>query len=312
EEEEEGGEKYESNDTSLTVKNSYNAHESNKTVQNKTNITYRFFEDFNLIRTLGSGSYGCVFEAEKILENMVYAVKRVQLQKSPDAEPAEHEKKLTKAWMEVTTMAKLNHRGIVRYYNAWIEEPTPCDVFVYIQMQLCTSTLKEWLKANQKPRDMGRMKAWMKQLLEAVAYIHEKNFIHRDLKPSNILFDGEDELKICDLGIAAAFEIRDDGKEATNTRTMGKGTSLYMSPEQSFWLYKSAVDVFTLGLIFAEISVPMKGAGRKQIFANYRTGMPNYILMDAATKELIEWMTTVDSDDRPSSRQVLHSRFFSD
>ncbi|GMT16209.1 hypothetical protein PFISCL1PPCAC_7506, partial [Pristionchus fissidentatus] len=181
--------------------------------------------------------------------------------------------------------------------------------FLYIQMQMCKYSLRDWLYRNFEDR---RMKAWMKRLLEAVAYIHGKNLFHRDLKPSNILFDGEDVLKICDLGIAAAFETRDDGKEATISRTDGMGSPLYMSPEQ-FERYSSKVDVFALGirLIFAEISVRMNDTERREVnIYNCENKNCKRSQSDESRAEFIKWLTTVDPDKRPSCRQALDSPFF--
>ncbi|GMT16205.1 hypothetical protein PFISCL1PPCAC_7502, partial [Pristionchus fissidentatus] len=102
------------------------------------------------------------------------------------------------------------------------------------------------------------MKRWMKQLVEAVNYIHSKKIMHRDLKPSNILLIGQDVLKICDLGTASEMGFL-DGIEVSESRTMIR-TELYMSPEQNCRKTRknrSKADVFTLGLIFAELCVPM-------------------------------------------------------
>ncbi|GMT16226.1 hypothetical protein PFISCL1PPCAC_7523, partial [Pristionchus fissidentatus] len=181
---------------------------------------------------------------------------------------------------------------------------------IYIQMQLCKESLEDWLASNMEIRDAATMKGWLEKLFEAVAYIHARGIFHRDLKPGNILFDGNGQPKICDVGIATAFERNEEG-EKTKTRTEDSGTPLYKAPEQRYWIYKSKVDIFSLGLIFAEMSVPMTGNEREKIFDNYRKGQPNDILKDApVTAEFINWLTTFEADDRPTCKQVLDSHFF--
>ncbi|GMT16220.1 hypothetical protein PFISCL1PPCAC_7517 [Pristionchus fissidentatus] len=250
-------------------------------------FTSKFLEKFKPTRIVGEGTFGIVFEAEHRFTNCSYAVKRVHLN--------QRDRLLKKALREATVMSRFDHRGIVRYFDSWIEEPPAgwqirADLaikdgllrdkhqmryhdscaYMYIQMQLCSESLEDWLEKNTAIREMNKMKSWLKQLVEAVNYIHAKKIMHRDLKPSNILLYGEDQLKICDLGTATEI-LFVDGTEATQTRTT-IGTELYKSPEQKTWMYRSKVDVFTLGLIFAELCVPMFGKVRKQIFDNYRSG----------------------------------------
>ncbi|GMT09376.1 hypothetical protein PFISCL1PPCAC_673, partial [Pristionchus fissidentatus] len=188
---------------------------------------------------------------------------------------------------EVRAMAQFEHVNLVRYHASWTERPPkgwqnsadvdmqkhleqgkPIDpnydcFFVYIQMKLCTHSLEEWLNDNQVDRDRKQMKLWFVQMVEAVAYIHEKKVddkgvIHRDLKPSNIMFDREGRIQIGDFGIVSKFGQVDE----THTHTQNIGTWLYQAPEQRYWLYSNKVDVFALGLIYAEMSVPMTGEKR--------------------------------------------------
>ncbi|GMR38853.1 hypothetical protein PMAYCL1PPCAC_09048, partial [Pristionchus mayeri] len=129
------------------------------------------------------------------------------------------------------------------------------DAFIFVQMELCKYTLEEWLKKSENiSRNIVRMKSWFKQIVSAVGYIHEQGYIHRDIKPSNILFSKTDHLKICNLGISTAFKV-DNGEEIDATYS-NIGTPLYQAPEQALQ-YNSKVDIFPLGLIFAELCITM-------------------------------------------------------
>ncbi|GMT11829.1 hypothetical protein PFISCL1PPCAC_3126, partial [Pristionchus fissidentatus] len=215
----------------------------------------RFTHEFKFIKEIGSGAFGRVVEAEHFLDKWKYAVKQIAFQRKED--------KVEKILREVQTMAKFDHPNIVRYYGAWIERPPQVFFFkfrvklfwsiFYMPTVLCNYSLEDWLSENeQQPRDHQKMRVLFKQLVEAVAYIHSKDVIHRDLKPSNILFDEKDGIRVCDLGIATEiFEA-----ETLSTRTI-TGTPLYSGPEQSSWRYGRKVDVFALGLIYAEMSVNM-------------------------------------------------------
>ncbi|GMS86336.1 hypothetical protein PENTCL1PPCAC_30516 [Pristionchus entomophagus] len=147
-------------------------------------------------------------------------------------------------------------------------------------------------------------------MVSAVEYIHSKNLIHRDLKPHNVLFVEQDVLKLCDLGIAT--ERRYDVESDSQIAGTSTGTALYMSPEQRFFKYSSRSDVFSLGLIFAELCVVMTATERNDIFDKIRCGEQhnlNNLIADENTVEFIKLLTQVDPRSRPSSREMIDNIF---
>ncbi len=77
----------------------------------------RFVSDFEALQCLGKGGFGVVFECKNNIDDNRYAVKRIKL---PCVEEAKK-----KVMREVKCLAKLDHKYIVRYYNAWLENPPP-------------------------------------------------------------------------------------------------------------------------------------------------------------------------------------------
>ncbi|GMT01773.1 hypothetical protein PENTCL1PPCAC_23947, partial [Pristionchus entomophagus] len=188
-------------------------------------------------------------------------------------------------------------------------------VFIYIQMELCKQTLHDWLYSNDE-RDWNRSKTWFKQLVSAVAYLHEKKKIHRDLKPLNILLDERDRLKICDLGLVADRAMK-NGQEIDRMRSIA-GSPMYMAPEQEMRPgqlrspYTSKVDVFSLGLILSELSVCMTVHKAIEVFENYRRGRANSILRNRPDMdEFVNWLTNVDAHNRPTCDAILADEFLS-
>ncbi|XP_022815705.1 eukaryotic translation initiation factor 2-alpha kinase isoform X2 [Spodoptera litura] len=77
----------------------------------------RYENDFTSVRCLGRGGFGVVFEAKNNIDDCSYAVKRITLPR--------RESKRERVLREVRALAKLEHEHIVRYFNAWVEEPPP-------------------------------------------------------------------------------------------------------------------------------------------------------------------------------------------
>lgn len=176
---------------------------------------------------------------------------------------------------EVRALALISHPGIVKYYYSWIENDEIVS-YLYIQMevalitffikylfiQLCKSTLEDWLSSNRN-RELPKIKYFLAQIVSAVDYIHGLGKIHRDLKvsrqfetwfsltfkPSNILFANENQLKVCDLGLVTDIDNNLHGngnvgnsEDCLRTRTFGQGTPPYMAPEQVIqWIQKLCI-----------------------------------------------------------------------
>ncbi|KAB0801166.1 hypothetical protein PPYR_05520 [Photinus pyralis] len=81
----------------------------------ETAFTSRYMTEFDPIACLGKGGFGVVFHAKKKFDECEYAIKRITLPKRETAKD--------RMMREVKALAKLDHRNIVRYYNAWLESP---------------------------------------------------------------------------------------------------------------------------------------------------------------------------------------------
>lgn len=79
-----------------------------------SSVRSRLNEEFEILKYLGKGAYGDVLKVKKILDNRLYALKRIPL-------PASNRQIFKKITREVELLSRLNHENVVRYYNSWIE-----------------------------------------------------------------------------------------------------------------------------------------------------------------------------------------------
>ncbi|CAD8127995.1 unnamed protein product [Paramecium sonneborni] len=143
---------------------------------------------------------------------------------------------------------------------------------LYIQMEYCTGdTLKK--KIDDRKLTSDQKKKIIRQILDALYYLHKNNIIHRDLKPQNIFLDGDLNVKLGDFGLATEMKqeikffdqklMRVSSTVQNNqierlSLTQGVGTFLYLAPEQEQSQYDSKVDVYSLGIILFEMYYPFK------------------------------------------------------
>lgn len=124
-------------------------------------------------------------------------------------------------------LKNLNHPNIIRIYDS-----NSNDTFATFELELLESTLFGHINNEEtKYENMSieKVKLIIKQLLEALKYLHSQNIVHRDLKPQNIGFKEKDNmttLKIFDFGLSAKT-----AKENSNLLSSKVGTVLYMAPE---------------------------------------------------------------------------------
>lgn len=134
------------------------------------------------------------------------------------------------------------HKNIVRCYDI-IDD---IDV-IYIIMEYCENKDFSHLLIKRPVKHLY-IKYYIKQIIDALKFLHEKNIIHRDIKPKNILLTNNyKEIKLCDFGFAK----QPDGLKKVLTVC---GSPLYMAPEiYKKQGYNNSVDIWSLGIILYEL-----------------------------------------------------------
>ncbi|MFZ0589259.1 MAG: serine/threonine-protein kinase, partial [Bryobacteraceae bacterium] len=201
---------------------------------------------YRILRLLGEGGMGVVYEAEQERPQRTVALKVI---KSGLADP----KLIRRFEQEALALGRLQHPGIAQVYEAGTAEsgfgPQPYFAMEFIRGQ----PLLEYANAHQlNARERLELIA---KICEAVHHAHQRGIIHRDLKPGNILVDETGQPKILDFGVARAT---DSDARVTRQTDLGQlvGTLAYMSPEQVLadpLELDTRSDVYALGVILYEL-----------------------------------------------------------
>ncbi|MDO5566435.1 MAG: serine/threonine-protein kinase, partial [Planctomycetia bacterium] len=203
--------------------------------------------DYRLIRRIGQGGMGVVFEAQQISLNRKVAVKL--LAPSCSADPSRRED----FEREAQVIAMLHHPNIVKVYSAG-----SCPDGCFYAMELINGK-----ELNQHEFSSVKEIAVVGlQAAQALAYAHRCKIMHRDIKPSNLLLDENGELHISDFGLAYILH---DNNVMIESPDKASGTLRYMAPERLMNGVNSfSTDQYSLGVTLYELAA-------KQPFLQERT-----------------------------------------
>ena len=153
---------------------------------------------YKIERMIGRGNLGALYLAQRNDDSMKVALK-IML-----AKVAVDDKSRQRFHREVETLGELRHTNIVELY-----EHGSAGGGFYFAMEYCAGGgVEEWMQKRGGTLPLEEAGWIVLQLLEGLAYAHQKGYVHRSIKPSNILLtaQGKYSVKLADFGLARAFE----------------------------------------------------------------------------------------------------------
>ncbi|KAI8917657.1 kinase-like domain-containing protein, partial [Powellomyces hirtus] len=245
-------------------------------------------------KTLGEGTFGKVKLARHVLTGQEVAVKIVDKMHAPTLV------------REIETWRHMHHPNIIRLYEILCSESR-----IYMVMEYCTGGeafdyICEHGKFDDQSVDAKRV---VKQLVEAVGYCHDKDFVHRDLKLENVLLTTDLNVKLIDFGFTRRVNTR-------NLLDTYCGSVAYAAPEMILGKRYSGpqADVWSLGVIlytllcgYLPFDDDSEAAIRQKILElDYE--LPDFLSAD--TKDLIQEMLKIEGPERIGINDILAHPWF--
>ncbi|MBI5501903.1 MAG: serine/threonine protein kinase [Deltaproteobacteria bacterium] len=204
------------------------------------------FEDrYRILRLIGEGGMGAVYEAEHVVVGRHVAIKVLH------ADMARDHQVVARFYNEARAAGSIGSEHIVEVLD-FGRHPAP-----YLVMELLTGRSLAALLEADGPLSPARASTVLLQVLDALGAAHAKEIVHRDLKPENIFVvtkDGRESIKLVDFGISKLKNADPiTGGHLTQTGTV-LGTPYYMSPEQALGAkdLDHLTDVYSAGVILYE------------------------------------------------------------
>ena len=258
-------------------------------------------ENFEIIKELGSGSFGKVFKAKRKCDQKLYAIKKVSLL-------GLNTKERQNALNEVRILASVDNSSVIAYKEAFFEQATN-SLCIVLEFADGGDLMQKVDNHKKRGTTFPERQVWdyLVQMLQGIHSLHQSGIVHRDLKAANVFLTRDDKIKLGDLNVSKVLQT---GK-LMHTQT---GTPYYACPE--VWQdkpYDSRSDIWSLGCILYEICAlrppfmarDMKGLYNKVLKGIYPT-IPEQYSQDL--RNVIEMCLQVDPSKRPTSSQLLRKR----
>jgi serine/threonine protein kinase len=259
---------------------------------------------YRVLKLLGRGGMGMVFEAEDVQLKRRVALKTLK----PDvAADADNRRRFLR---EAQAMAALEHDHVVSVYQVGEDRGFP-----YLAMKLLPGeSLEDRLNRADGRLDVAEALRIGREIAEGLAAAHERGLIHRDVKPANVLLEaGRDRVKLVDFGVARGA----DEEVSASDANMMFGTPAYMAPEQAAGKHLDhRADLFSLGCVLYRMTtgeLPFKGRTMTSVLTALATTTPRPprardASVPRALSELIMRLLSKKAAGRPdSAREVAEA-----
>lgn len=199
---------------------------------------------YDIIRRIGSGGQGTVFEAVQKSTSRHVALKVIRAQ----ADQPSHYRRTER---EVRLLARLHHPHLVTVYDSG----TTADCFYFAMQLVDGQRLDEYVTHRSlQPRQIVEL---FIKICDAVLAAHQRGVIHRDIKPANILVDAQGAPHVLDFGLAKLHD-HDEQLTQTGVTQAGQflGTIAWASPEQVQGNPEDVdirTDIYSLGVVLYEL-----------------------------------------------------------
>jgi predicted Ser/Thr protein kinase len=209
-----------------------------------TGSTPKRLGDFEIVREVGRGGMGAVYEARQVSLARPVALKILRFGGVCDSDA------VGRFQREAETVASLHHTNIVPIFAVGHHEGVNYYAMQFIEGRSLDQVLAQ--HADQSQRIAAETVAqWGLQAAEALAHAHARGVIHRDVKPSNLILDDEGRIWLTDFGLAKRID------DVTLSMTGALlGTPRYMSPEQASAAHHKLdhrTDIYSLGATLYEL-----------------------------------------------------------
>ncbi len=253
---------------------------------------------------LGAGLGGSVSECANRATGIRYAVKTM---------PKGDEEQAESLVREVALLRDMNHRGIIRLVDVFED-----DECVHLVTDLCAGgSLFERIIKKKKvgggdrrfaEGDASRM---IREILDAVSYMHRRGVAHRDIKAENLLFETTEDdspVRVIDFGLA---RVHVGGRDGPMTDSVG--SPYYVAPEVLRGEYDRSCDLWSVGVVAYVLLCgypPFNGADREKIYRAVLDGRYRFPSRDwdGTSREAIDFvrrLLEVDASRRMTAEQAL-------
>ncbi|KAI8957541.1 kinase-like domain-containing protein [Daldinia sp. FL1419] len=264
---------------------------------------------------IGQGSFGSVYLALHAVTGELLAVKQVEAP-SPGANSQTDSRKksmIEALKREISLLRDLRHANIVQYLGC-SSSAEHLNIFLEYVPGGSVQTMLNSYGALPEPL----VRSFVRQILNGLSYLHNRDIIHRDIKGANILVDNKGTIKISDFGISKKLEASNILSGANNNkhRPSLQGSVFWMAPEVvKQTSYTRKADIWSLGCLVVEMMTgahPFPDCSQLQAIFKIGGGKAAPTIPDNASPEAVKFLSQtfeIDHNLRPSADDLMLSPF---
>jgi len=199
----------------------------------------RLEDVYRMGRKLGEGSFGQVYSVVHRISGEKRVCKKISKLKGRGG------MSMDEILAEIESMAKLDHPNVIKVFEYFDDRECVAQIMEPCAGGELQDTIDNVFQKGGRPYSEAFVCDVMKQLLQALAFMHDNRYMHKDLKPQNIMLTerNSSSIKVIDFGLAELFDADQKSSDAFG------GTLLYMAPEVFKMRLVMKSDIWSAGVI---------------------------------------------------------------